>query len=303
MKPLAEPFTIEMPVWSKSRALVEQQNEYCGNTGRDLENESRGARTNSDVAGGPDSKTLQETWCREEWEAEINRLRDMVGQLSYMLHGLSHDLREPIRTITSFSTLLKSQVAKSDDPLSKEYIHFIASAAQRINLLANGLLDYARLLEAHREPHGRVDMNAVLQVALANLQILIEEGRATIVHDELPHISGDFGQLVQLLQNLISNAIKYRGPSAPQIFVKAERNDSRWLFSIEDNGIGFDPQHYDRLFVPFKRLHGQEIPGVGLGLAICRSIVERHGGRIWGESRPGEGAAFRFTLPFREDPA
>jgi light-regulated signal transduction histidine kinase (bacteriophytochrome) len=146
-------------------------------------------------------------------------------------------------------------------------------------------------------------MNAVLQVALANLQMLIEEGRAAIVHDQLPNVSGDFGQLVQLLQNLISNAIKYRGPAPPQIFVKAERNDSRWLFSIEDNGIGFDPQHYDRLFIPFKRLHGVEIPGVGLGLAICRSIVERHGGRIWAESRPGEGAVFRFTLPFREDTA
>ena len=294
-----------MPVCSKSKPTVEQQNKHCGKAGRNLEHEPRGATADADGAAAPDtpilnSESFQETWSREEWKAEVNRLREMVGELSYMFYGLSHDLREPIRTITSFSTLLKTQVAKSADPVSKEYIHFIASAAERVSLLASGILDYARLLEADMEPHGLVDMNAVLQVALANLQMPIEEEHAAIAHDELPNISGDFGQLVQLLQNLISNAIKYHGTAPPQIFVKAERNDSSWLFSIEDNGIGFDPQHCKRLFVPFKRLHGQEIPGVGLGLAICRSIVERHGGRIWAESRPGEGAVFRFTLPIRE---
>lgn len=277
---------------------MEQQDKDGGVAAR---NPEIGAKAPGADSFGRNPEPLPEIQSGEERETEVNRLRGVIGDLSNVLHGIGHDLREPIRTITSFSSLLKTQTSTNGDPLCREYIHFIASAAQRMSLLVSGILDYARLLEGDAKPHARVDMNAVLQVAVANLQMSIEEAHATIVHDELPYVAGDFAQLIQLLQNLISNAIKYHGSAPPQIFVKADRHDGGWLFSIEDNGIGIDPRHRDTLFAPFKRLHGQDIPGAGLGLAICRSVVERHGGRIWVDSLPGKGSAFRFTLPYRKD--
>jgi light-regulated signal transduction histidine kinase (bacteriophytochrome) len=230
-------------------------------------------------------------------ETEAKQLAGTVRDLSYMLHGLGHDLREPIRMITAYTALLKARTSMNDDTDCREYLHFIGSAAQRLQLLVAGILDYARLLEGNTEPHVLVDMNTVLQTALANLQIPIEEAQATIVHDELPAVSGRFTELTQLMQNLISNSIKYRGSARPQILVKADRDDSGWLFSVEDNGIGIEPQYREGLFLPFKRLHGQDIPGVGLGLSICRFIVERHGGRIWINSERGRGTTVSFTLP------
>ena len=246
------------------------------------------------------SKPPDRALSREQLDAELNQLRGVVSELSHTVYCLSHDLREPIRTVTVYAQLLKSRCLTGDDPVCKEYMHFIVSAGQRMDALANGILDYTGLLGSEALCDSTVDFNSVVQTALANLQMKVEEAHATVVHDELPELPGDFVQLTQLMQNLIGNAIKYRSEAPPQVFIKVERGAAGWLFSVEDNGIGIDPKYHDQLFVPFKRLHGREISGVGLGLAICRRIVERHGGRIWVDSSPGK-TTFWFTLPFPKE--
>jgi light-regulated signal transduction histidine kinase (bacteriophytochrome) len=144
----------------------------------------------------------------------------------------------------------------------------------------------------------RVDCNGVLEEALSNLRVAVEENRAVVTHDPLPTVMADGGQLGQLFQNLIGNAIKFRGKEPPQVYVSAERRTGEWLFSVRDNGIGVDPQYAERIFVIFQRLHNrEEYPGTGIGLALCKKIVERHGGRIWVASQTGQGATFHFTLP------
>ena len=137
----------------------------------------------------------------------------------------------------------------------------------------------------------------ILENALANLEASIKDSKAEVTFDEMPTVLGDEVQLTQVFQNLIGNGIKYRGEATPQIHVSAKKQDSEWIFGVRDNGIGIDPKYKDRIFGIFKRLHGKELPGTGMGLAICKKIVERHGGRIWVDSQPGEGAIFQFTLP------
>ena len=229
-------------------------------------------------------------------DSETLRLRSIVRELSGVVHGLGHDLREPIRMVSCYADLIRLRTSIESDPNAMEYLHVISTAARRMESLVVSILDYARLFGNETPPHNRVDMNAVLQTALANLQMQIDESHATIAHDELPDVTGDASQLTQLMQNLVGNAMKYRGPQPPQILLRAEATDGMWRFAVQDNGIGIEPQHFRRLFAPFNRLHGHEVPGVGLGLAICRSIVERHGGRIWVESTYGKGSTFQFTL-------
>jgi light-regulated signal transduction histidine kinase (bacteriophytochrome) len=147
-------------------------------------------------------------------------------------------------------------------------------------------------------PFAPTDCEEVLQDVLDNLQLVIEENSAVITHDPLPTVKGDAHQLMQLLQNLLSNAVKFHGEESPRIHLTAQRQNGFWQFSVRDNGIGIDPQFFERIFVIFQRLHAKgEYPGTGIGLAICRKIVERHNGRIWVESQPGQGTTFYFTLP------
>lgn len=261
-----------------------------------------------DVGKGPDaekrSSYSQEVGIPktpEPVEPQIERLQRMVHDLSHVVHGLGHDLREPIRIVNCYAELLRTKTAVEADRAGKEFLHEISAAAQRMDALLTGILDYARLLGSDAPVYGPVDMNMVLQTALANLQMQIDKSRAAIAYDDLPEVTGDSSQLTQLMQNLISNAIKYCGPAPPQVVVKAVRSDTKWLFSVEDNGIGIDQQYHEHVFVPFKRLHGRDLPGAGLGLAICRSIVERHGGCIRMESLPGKGSIFAFTLPYHGD--
>lgn len=225
-----------------------------------------------------------------EEQKEIDRLRTLVQKLSLTIHGLSHDLREPIRTVGCYAEILGGSEAVRQDPNLVESVHFIRGAAQRMNALVKGLLDYSRLIEEEPEAPTPVDMNFVVQTALANLQMKVDESGAAIACDTLPPVMGDAVHLTELVQNLLSNSVKYRGAAPPQIFIRCERVGDEQLFSIEDNGMGISPEACNSIFEPFKRLHGQDVPGAGLGLTICRQIVERHRGRIWVESVPGRAA-------------
>jgi light-regulated signal transduction histidine kinase (bacteriophytochrome) len=224
-------------------------------------------------------------------DATADRLRTLA------LQGLSHDLREPIRTILCYSELIGQSEAIRKDPNLVEFLHLVSSAAARMNELVNGMLRYSSLLSAEAPFPIPVDMNAVVQTALANLHLTIEETGAAIVADTLPEVYGDQTQLTELVQSLVSNSLKYRGPQPPQIHIRCEVSGDQFLFSVQDNGQGIDPIYQESIFLPFKRLHGRNIPGAGLGLAICRQIADLHHGRIWVESEPGHGSTLRFALP------
>lgn len=216
---------------------------------------------------------------------------------SVALQGLNHDLREPIRTILCYSELLGQSEAIRKDANLLEFVHLVSSAAARMNALVSGMLRYSNLLGAETPFPIPVNMNAVVQTALANLHLTIEETGAAIAADRLPEVYGDQTQLTELVQNLVSNSLKFRGAEPPQIHIWCEKSGDQFLFSIQDNGPGIDRSYHESIFSPFKRLHGRNIPGAGLGLAICRQIAELHHGRIWVDSEPGHGSTFRFALP------
>jgi light-regulated signal transduction histidine kinase (bacteriophytochrome) len=163
--------------------------------------------------------------------------------------------------------------------------------------LINDLLQYSRVGTKGREPVP-TQSETVLERALANLRIAIDDNKATVTHDPLPMVLADDRQLEQLFQNLVGNAIKFHGNEPPRVHIRAERSNGCWMFAVKDNGIGIEPQYFDRIFQVFQRLHTmKEYAGTGIGLAVCKKIVERHGGRIWVESEPGKGTSFQFTLP------
>ena len=233
--------------------------------------------------------------------AEALPFKKTVEILSYTLHRLSHDIGEPIRTVACYNQLLAQSSSIQNDPNLSEYVHFIAGAVERMRDLVCGILDYSRLLGEQIPPLGQADMNVVVQTALANLHVKIEESGATVVCDSLPCVTGDYIQLLELVQNIIGNGLKYRSAAPPQIVIRSEPMDEEVRFSIQDNGVGIDARFLQSIFAPFKRLHGAEVPGAGLGLAICRQITELHGGSIWVDSVPGEGSTFHFTLPVLRD--
>jgi PAS domain S-box-containing protein len=225
---------------------------------------------------------------------ELARSNEELRQFASVV---SHDLHEPLRAITSFCKLLESRYRGALDATAAEHIAFIVDGAARMQELLEDLLEYTRVGTRGKEMHP-TDCTTVLDRALANLRIAVQESGATVAHEPLPTVLGDPPQLVQLLQNLIANAVKFRDERAPHIHVSAERWGACWLFSVKDNGIGIDARDAERIFVIFQRLHPrEEYEGTGIGLAVCKKIVERHGGRLWVESRLGEGSNFRFTLP------
>ncbi len=209
----------------------------------------------------------------------------------------SHDLKEPMRTVATSVQLLQRHSNGRLDPESLEFIGHAVDGAKRAARLIDDLLAYSRV-GTRGQSLERVETESILGEVLADLQAAIEESGAAVTCDPLPTVAADRSQMKQLLQNLVSNAIKFRAAEAPRIHVSAERAAGEWVLSVRDNGIGIDPEFADRIFVAFQRLHGQEeYPGTGIGLAICKKIVERHGGRLWVESTPGEGSTFRFTIP------
>jgi light-regulated signal transduction histidine kinase (bacteriophytochrome) len=225
---------------------------------------------------------------------ELERSNQELEQFAYVA---SHDLQEPLRMVTSYLNLLERRYKEKLDPDAHEFIAFAVDGAKRMKRLITDLLAYSRV---GMQDKALVPVNAetVLAQVLKNLQIAIEESQAVISHDPLPTVLADEGQLVQLFQNLIGNALKFRGDSPPQIHIGLTREQGAYLFSVRDNGIGLEPEQVERVFIIFQRVHDKgEYPGSGIGLAICKMIVERHGGRIWVESQPGQGATFYFTLP------
>ena len=225
---------------------------------------------------------------------ELARSNADLQQFAYVT---SHDLQEPLRAIASYAQLLKRRYEDQLGSDADEFIGFIVSGVQRMKNLIDALLSFSRVVNPETKPFADVPMDGALDWACMNLQLVIEESKAEITHDELPAVTGDHFMLVQLFQNLIGNSIKYRSEEAPRVHVSANKTDREWEFSVRDNGIGIDPQYHERIFGVFKRLHGREIPGTGIGLAICQRILQKHGGQIWVNSRPGSGSEFKFTFP------
>ncbi|MCK6628740.1 MAG: PAS domain S-box protein [Anaerolineae bacterium] len=227
---------------------------------------------------------------------ELKRSNADLEQFAYIA---SHDLQEPLRAVAGAVQLLQKRYGGQLDERADEFIRHAVEGATRMQTLINDLLAYSRV-GTRGQPFQPVDSTAALADALANLTVAIRESGAVITHDHLPTVVADRTQLTQLFQNLIANAIKFRGEQTPEIRIKAEQQKGQWLFAVADNGIGLEAEYYERIFGVFQRLHTRrEYPGTGIGLALCKKIVERHGGRIWVESEPGRGSTFYFTLPER----
>jgi PAS domain S-box-containing protein len=232
----------------------------------------------------------QETLQRQE----LARSNAELQQFAYIA---SHDLQEPLRMVTSYLQLIERRYKDKLDPDANDFIQYAVDGAVRMRTLINDLLAYSRIGTRGR-PFEQASCQEAIVRAIANLKIAIEESEAVVLYKDLPNLQADQTQLTQLFQNLISNAIKFRSAAPPQIWIEATRQDDAWLFGVQDNGIGIDPQYAERIFVIFQRLNNRvDYAGTGIGLAVCKKIVERHGGKIWVQSELGAGATFYFTIP------
>jgi len=239
----------------------------------------------------------------EKRTEELNQMSDELKRsnedLNRFASAAAHDLQEPLRGIEGFIKLLEKRYKGKLDEKADEYIDYVVDDVMRMQMLIKDLLQYSRV-SAKGKVFSPANCSVVLEQALSNIRIALEESGAAVTYDLLPTVMGDEGQLISLFQNLIGNAIKFRSLEPLKIHVSAKREDNEWIFSVRDTGIGIDPKQAERIFVIFQRLHTrQDYPGTGIGLAICKRIVERHGGRIWVESQPGSGATFYFTIPER----
>jgi PAS domain S-box-containing protein len=226
---------------------------------------------------------------------DLKRSNEELGQFAYVA---SHDLQEPLRMVASYTQLLAQRYKGRLDSDADEFIAFAVDGCNRMQGLIQDLLSYSRA-GANAEPLREISCEDALEKTLRNLRPTIQDSGAMVTHDSLPTIMTDETQLIQVFQNLIANAIKYRGAEPPLVHVSATRNSgNEWVFSVRDNGMGMEPQYFERIFILFQRLHGQkEFAGTGIGLAMCKKIVDRLGGRIWVESQPTKGSTFYFALP------
>jgi PAS domain S-box-containing protein len=235
-----------------------------------------------------------------ELDNAIIGLKRSNQELEQFAYVASHDLQEPLRMVSSYTQLLERRYKDQLDQDARDFIFFAVDGANRMQHLINDLLDYSRVT-SRGKPFAKLDLSTVLGHAIANLQKKVEETGALIVNDDLPFVYGDEVQLVRVFQNLLDNAMKFRGTDPPRINVSAKTFDDKIQISITDNGIGIDKIYSDRVFTIFQRLHTKiEYPGTGIGLAICKRTIERHGGKIWFESEPGKGTTFYFTLNFKK---
>jgi len=241
------------------------------------------------------AKIMSDETVRKQLQDSLTESNTALEQFAYVA---SHDLQEPLRTMRSYAELLTSKYQGKLDADADQFLGFIVSAAARMSSLIHDLLAYARLTTEEERPVS-VALDEDLEAALTHLDGAIKESGASVTHDPMPTLPVDRGQMVRLFQNLIGNAVKYRKADEPvHVHLSAELTGAEWVISIRDNGIGFDPKYASAIFQPFKRLHkAEEFPGTGVGLAICRRIVQAQRGRIWAESKLGEGTTFFFTLP------
>jgi PAS domain S-box-containing protein len=234
---------------------------------------------------------------REALEQHARDLERSNAELEQFAYVASHDLQEPLRMVASYAQLLSRRYRDQLDEDADDFIDYIVDGATRMQDLINDLLAFSRIGSRGSE-FVPIDTNAVLQRVLNNLQLTIDDTHAAISYDHLPELNGDELEVVQLFQNLISNALKFHGEAPPAIHIGAHQEGNEVVFSVADQGIGIEPQYAERIFLLFQRLHGKkEYPGTGIGLAICKKIVDKHGGRIWIKSQPGKGTTFYFTLP------
>lgn len=237
---------------------------------------------------------------RKQMEQRLQQMTDEMQrsntELEQFAYVISHDLQEPLRMVSSYTQLLAKRYSNKLDADADEFIAYAVDGAKRMQTLLHDLLDYSRV-GTRGKPFSLVNCEHIVEQAMANLKIAIEECGASVSYDVLPTIMGDEGQLARLFQNLIGNAIKFRREEAPQVNISAQRRNNTVTFSVKDNGIGIDPQHSQSIFEIFRRLHtSEEFQGTGMGLAICKKIVERHGGHISVQSQPGQGSTFYFSV-------
>ncbi len=233
----------------------------------------------------------------EENKKIINELKRSNTDLEQFAYLASHDLQEPVRMINSYSKLLIKKHSDILDENAKQYFDFINESSGRMQNLIRDLLNYSRVINSKRNIF-QIDLNEIVSEVLYNLKLSIEESGANISYTGFPKIFGDRVQLSVLFQNLISNAIKYRSTNSPEIFLDVKKESGKYIFSITDNGIGIDEMFFEKIFKMFQRLHDRsEYEGTGIGLALCKRIVENHSGKIWVKSEPGKGSTFYFTLP------
>jgi light-regulated signal transduction histidine kinase (bacteriophytochrome) len=233
--------------------------------------------------------------------ASAEELARSNRDLEQFAYAASHDLQEPLRLVATYCDLLKRRQGDKLDAEGREFVDYALDAAQRMQQLIDGLLDFARVgnRAPAREP---TDLNDVVRDALANLELALAECGGRVTFDKLPTVPADRTLLSQLFQNLISNALKFRAERPPRIVIQTLRRGQLWHFAVIDNGIGIDPRHAEKVFDIFRRLHSREqYPGTGIGLALCKRIVERHGGTIWVKSQPDKGSAFHFTLSAKSE--
>lgn len=240
------------------------------------------------------------TGLREGTEQLVLKLNEELlrsnKELENFAYVASHDLQEPLRMVSSFTQLLEHQYRDKLDDRAQEYIRYAVDGAKRMYDLLNGLLDYSRIHTRGKE-FKRVDLTRILEIAKRNLTLMIEEKNASIKSNTLPEVDADEGQMILLFQNLIANSIKF-SIEIPKIYISSKSVDDNYVITVKDEGIGIESQYFDRIFRIFQRLLPREqVEGTGIGLAICKRIVERHGGKIWVESEPNKGSTFYFTIP------
>ena len=235
-----------------------------------------------------------------EIKLAMEKLQQSNAELEQFAYVASHDLQEPLRMVASYVQLIERRYKGKLDSDADEFIGYAVDGANRMRGLIDDLLTYSRVSRLGK-PFEITDLESTLEIVLLNLKTSIAENEALVTHDKLPTVMADGGQLVQLFQNLIGNGIKFHGEEAPHVHISAQVRDTDYLFSVRDNGIGIAPEYYDRLFKIFQRLHTrEEYPGSGIGLAVCKRIVERHGGQIWIDSQVGKGSTIYFTLSKRK---
>jgi light-regulated signal transduction histidine kinase (bacteriophytochrome) len=243
------------------------------------------------------SVAIERSWAERDLMDYSRQLERSNAELQQFAYVASHDLQEPLRMVTAHLALLNRKFGDELSPQAKEYMSTAVAGAERMRQLVNDLLQYSRV-DTKGWEFTSVDMNKVSGAVVGDLQVAIHESGADVSIGILPTVLADEIQMKQVITNLVSNAVKFRGPSPPKVNISATEDASNWTFAIKDNGIGIDPCYRNNLFKMFQRLHSRdEYPGNGIGLAICKKIVERHGGRIWVESEKGNGATFFFTIP------